>query len=246
MPMGVSMLVRMQFEKILGGPELNGVNMGGSFVLFGVTAIGKPPGPKPSDMFIGALVPITDYKQFIDGNPNLSPPDANGVSQNTSSEFGGMLIKKVGNYALIGPSESGTFAATAKLISVKSAKLGSVLDTAEAKLAMTEPIWVYGNVQQASKTFGNVVSGKIEELKTTMKSIDPNRPGAPPMMNIENIMNMYASILETFTKETQYLSIAINPKANVLNITKTISAVPGTDMANMFVADTSANQKNKL
>ncbi|MBA7661766.1 hypothetical protein ES703_69786 [subsurface metagenome] len=66
------------------------------------------------------------------------------------------------------------------------------------------------------------------------------------MMNIENIMNMYASILETFTKETQYLSIAINPKPNVLNITKTISAVPGTDMANMFVADTSANQKNKL
>ncbi len=83
MPMGVSMLVRMQFAKMLGSPELNGVNMGGSFALFGVTPAGKPPGSKPSDMFIGALVPITDYKQFIDGNPNLSPPDANGVSKNS-------------------------------------------------------------------------------------------------------------------------------------------------------------------
>ncbi len=246
MPMGLSILARTQLAKVLGSPELNGVNMNGSLAVFGVTSAGKPPGPKPSDMFIGALVPTTDYKQFIDGNPNLSPPDANGVSKNTSSEFGGMLIKQVGNYALIGPSESGTFAATAKLISVKSAKLASVLDAAEAKLAMTEPIWAYGNVQQASKSFGNVVSGKIEELKTNMKNIKTKDPNTPPMMNIENIMNMYAGILETLMKETQYLSIAINPKPNVLNITKTISAVPGTDMANMFVADTSANQKNKL
>jgi len=246
MPMGISILARMQLGKVLGSPQLNGVNMNGSFAVFGVTSAGKPPGPKPSDMFIGALVPTTDYKQFIDGNPNLSPADANGVSKNTSSEFGGMLIKQVGNYALIGPSESGTFAATAKLISVKSAKLASVLDAAEAKLAMTEPVWVYGNVQQASKTFGNVVSGKIEEIKTTMKSIKAKDPNTPPMMNIENIINMYAGILETLMKETQYLSIAINPKPNVLNITKTISAVPGTDMANMFVADTSTDQKNKL
>jgi len=246
MPMGLSILARTQLAKVLGSPELNGVNMNGSFAVFGVTSAGKPPGPKPSDMFIGALVPTTDYKQFIDGNPNLSPPDANGVSKNTSSEFGGMLIKQVGNYALIGPSESGTFVATAKLISVKSAKLGSVLDTAEAKLAMTEPIWAYGNVQQTSRAFGPLLFGKIEEFKTNLKNIKTKDPNTPPMMNIENIMNMYASILETLMKETQYLSIAINPKPNVLNITKTISAVPGTDMANMFVADASAAQENKL
>jgi hypothetical protein len=246
MPMGLSILARTQLAKVLGSPQINGVNMNGSFAVFGATSAGKPPGPKPSDMFIGALVPTTDYKQFIDGNPNLSPPDANGVSKNTSSEFGGMLIKQVGNYALIGPSESGTFAATAKLISVKSAKLGSVLDTAEAKLAMTEPIWAYGNVQQASKAFGAMLFGKIEEFKTNLKNIKTKDPNTPPMMNIENIINMYVSIFETLMKETQYLSIAINPKPNVLNITKTISAVPGTDMANMFVADTSANQKNKL
>jgi len=244
MPMGVSMLVRMQFAKILGSPELNGVNMEGSFALFGVTSAGKPPGPKPSDMFIGALVPITDYKQFIDGNPNLSPPDANGVSKNTGSEFGGMLIKKVGNYALIGPSESGTFAATAKLISVKSAKLGSVLDAAEVQQAMKEPLWVYGNVQQVSKSFGPLLFGQLEQMKKMMQSMESSKQ--VPMGPTVKIMDMYIAIFETLMKETKSLSLTVRPRPNACNLSVSISAVPGTEMANMFVADASVVKENRL
>jgi hypothetical protein len=59
-------------------------------------------------------------------------------------------------------------------------------------------------------------------------------------------MNVYASILETLLKETKSLSITINPKPNVLNITKTISAVPGTDMAKMLTGDASSQPKNTL
>lgn len=243
-PMTVSMLVRMQFAKILGGPELNGVNMGGSFALFGVTSAGKPPGPKPSDMFIGALVPITDYKQFIDGNPNLSPPDANGVSKNTSSEFGGMLIKQVGNYALIGPSESGTFAATAKLISIKSAKLESVLDAVEAQRATKEPLWVYGNIQQASKSFGPLLSGQLEQMKNMMQSMESSKQ--VPMGPTVKIMDMYIAIFETLMKETKSLSLTVRPRPNACNLTFSVSAVPGTEMANMFVTDTSIVKENRL
>ncbi|HUT47693.1 MAG TPA: hypothetical protein VMX36_15530, partial [Sedimentisphaerales bacterium] len=246
MPLGVSMLVRMQLANLLGSPQLTGLNTNGSFAVFGVTMPGETTQTNTiPNMFIGVLAPVTDYKQFIDGNPNLSPPDANGVSKNTSSEFGGMLIKQVGNYALIGPSESGTFAATAKLISVKSAKLGSVLNAADAKQAETEPIWAYGNVQQVSGTFGSVISAKIEEIKTTMKSVEANQPEAS-RANIQNVMNMYAGFLETLMKETQSVSIAINPKPDVLNITKTISAVPGTDMAKMLTADATSQRENTL
>ena len=246
MPLGVSMLVRMQLANLLGSPQLTGLNTNGSFAVFGVTMPGETTQTNTiPNMFIGVLAPVTDYKQFIDGNPNLSPPDANGVSKNTSSEFGGMLIKQVGNYALIGPSESGTFAATAKLISVKSAKLGSVLNAADAKQAETEPIWAYGNVQQVSGTFGSVISAKIEEIKTTMKSVEANQPEAS-RANIQNVMNMYAGFLETLMKETQSVSIAINPKPDVLNITKTISAIPGTDMAKMLTADGSSQRENTL
>ncbi|MFB0552716.1 MAG: hypothetical protein ACETWQ_05305 [Phycisphaerae bacterium] len=249
MPMGLSILARAQLANVLGSPEINGVNMNGSFVIFGAIPSGEPTQTNPvSKVFIGALVSVTDYRQLISGNPNCSQPDEKGVSKITSNGTPIMLVTQAGNYALISwPNDYDKLLVMAKAISAaKAAGLASALDADEAKLATTEPVWAYGNVQQASRAFGNVVSGKLEEFKTTMKSIDPNRPGAPPMMNIENIMNMYVSIFETLMKETQYLSIAINPKPNVLNITKTISAVPGTDMANMFVADTSANQKNKL
>ena len=240
----VSMLVRMQFAKILGSPELNGVNMGGNFALFGVTAIGKSPGPKPSDMFIGALVPITDYKQFIEGNPNLSPPDANGVSKNISGELSGMLIKKVGNYALIGPSESGTFAATAKLISIKSAKLESVLDAVEAQRATKEPLWVYGNIQQASKSFGPLLSGQLEQMKMMMKSMESSKQ--VPMGPSVKIIDMYIAIFETLMNETKSFSLTVRPRPNACNLTFSVSAVPGTEMANMFVTDTSIVKENRL
>jgi len=251
MPMGISILARSQFAKVLGSPQLNGVNMNGSFAVFGVTSAGKPPGPKPSDIFIGALVPTTDYKQFIDGNPNLSPPDEKGVSKITSNGTPIMLVTQVGNYALISrANDYDKLVVMAKSISAsKAAGLASVLDAAEAKLAMTEPIWAYGNVQQASRTFGPLVFDKIEEVKTQMKSIEPNRPGAPPR-NIqtlaENMINMYVSIFETLMKETSSVSLAIRPKPSACNLKVSVSAVPGTDMANMFVADASAAQENKL
>jgi hypothetical protein len=91
--------------------------------------------------------------------------------------------------------------------------------------------------------------GKIEEIQSIMKNTGPDHPGAPPkevQKFGQNAMGMYADILKQFMKETKYFSISINPKPNVLNITKTISAVPGTDMANMFVSGSSSSQKNNL
>jgi len=244
MPMWLSMMVRGQLTKLLGSPELKGVNMNGSFAIFGAAAAGEPPGPKPSDIFVGVLMPVTDYKQFVDDNSNLSPPDANGVSENTSKEFGGMLIKQIGNYALIGPAESGTFAAIAKSISAAEAKgLAGTLDADELNKAAKEPIWAYGNVQLASKTFGPMLFGKIEEMKIMMESMKAKGQG--PMGSPAAIMDMYAGVLEVLMKETKSLSVTVSPKPNVLNIANAISAMPGTEMADMFTADTSAKQ-NKL
>ncbi len=249
MPMGLAILARTQLANVLGSPELNGVNMNGSFVIFGAIPSGEPTQTNPiSELFVGALVSVTDYRQLISGNPNCSQPDEKGVSKITSNGTPIMLITQAGNYALISwANDYAKLVAMAKVISAtKAAGLASALDADEAKLATAEPVWAYGNVQQASKAFGNVVFEKIEEIKTNMKNIKAKDPNTPPMMNIDNVMNMYASILKTLMKETQYLSITINPKPNVLNITKTISAVPGTDMANMFIADASAAQENKL
>ena len=247
-PMGLSMLVRIQLAQVLGSPELNGLDMDGSFAVFGAILPGGPTQTNPiRDMFVGVLAPVTDYGQFIEGNPHCSQPDANGVSKITSIEMPSMLVTRAGSCALVSwANDAGKLVAMAKAMSSsEAAGLVGALDAAEAQRATGEPIWAYVDVQQVSKAFGPVVSGKLEQMRAAIKDLDPNRPGAPPM-NVQNVIDMYSGILETLMKETRSFSIAINPKPHVLTITQTLSAVPGTQMANMFVSDASAPQENKL
>jgi hypothetical protein len=248
MPMGVSMLVRMQLANLLGSPQLNGLNTNSSFAVFGtILADGSAQANPAANMFVGILAPVTDYKQFIDGNTNCTEPDDKGISKITMNGAPVMLVTKAGNYALISWANVYDGLATmAKAISAANAAgLNGTLDTAEAKLAETEPIWAYSNVQQVNEAFGPMISAKFQEIQTMMKSMQANQPGASPE-GIQNIMNMYSGILEILMKETKSVSVAINPKSNVLNITKTISAVPGTDMAKMLTADNSSQSENTL
>jgi hypothetical protein len=252
MPMGLSMLIRMQLANVLGSPELNGVNMNGSLAIFGIMLPGEKTTNNPlSNIFIGGLVPITNYRQFINNNPNCSPPDNKGISKITTNGTPIILATKIGSYALISSANDyDRLSRMGKVISTpRTVKLASTIDDAEARLAMLEPVWAYGNIQQASRTFEPLLLGKIEEIKTIIKNTGPDNPGAPPknmQKFTQNIMNMYADILKKLMKEARYLSIAINPKPNALNITKTISAAAGTDMANMLVSDASTNHKNNL
>jgi len=250
MPMWLSMMVRGQLAKMFGSGELNGLNMNGSFAIFGVTAAGKPAGPKPSDMFIAVLASVTDYKKFIDGNLNLSPPDANGVSKITSEGLPTLLVKQVANYALVSSTNNyGRLVGYNKMMGIGTstsawaAPLASALDAGQAERAMKEPIWAYGNVQLASKTFGPMLLGKIEEMKKMMESMEADGKG--PMGNPAAIMDMYADVLEVLMKETKSLSVTVSPKPNVFNITSTISALPGTEMTDMFTSEMSSKE-NKL
>lgn len=246
MPMGVSMLVRGQLMNVLGSPQLAGLNTGGSFGLFGVV-LPEQAGQAEQipNMFVGILAPVTDYKQFIDGNPNCGQPDAKGVSQITMNGEPVMLAVKSGNYALISwVSDSEKLVAMAREVSKANGLAGTLKDD-QKKQATTEPIWLYSNVQQVSKTFGPLVTNKINEMKEMMKGFEQSgQPG--PMGNVQNILNMYMTVIDTLLKETQSVSIAINPKPNALNICKTVYAMPGTEMAKMFVADNSSQKQNKL
>ncbi len=263
MPMMVSMMVRGQFARILGSPQLNGVNTGGNFAAFAAIMPGKAAETESiPEVFFGGLVPVTDYKEFISGNPNCGQPDHNGVStiivtgpnagqppEKTASDTDGdkpiMLLTQAGNYALISsPDSYDQLVTMAKSISAASGGLGSTLDADQLEQAMAEPIWAYGNVQVASRTFGPVVFDKLEEMKAMMENIKAS--GQDSMRPPAAVMDIYTSILETLMKETKSLSVTVNPKPNVLYTTNTISAVPGTSMADMFTADSSVKEENKL
>ncbi len=239
-PMGTSMLVRMQFAQLFGSPQLQGINMGGTFAIFGTLAPGEPIQP---NQLLSILVPVTDYKQFVSGNPNVGPPDEKGVSKIIGV---GGLVTQAGNFALIKPP--GSYDKLVKLAkSIKerrTAGLTTALDAAEAKNAMEQPIWIYGNIQQVSRTLGPLLLGTLQQMKTMTTATQATPMG--PMGSPEKMMDIYIKLLETLIKETKSLSIALNPKPSVLNITKTVTAMPGTDMAGIFVADTSATKENKL
>jgi hypothetical protein len=248
MPMGVSMMVRMQLANLLGGPQLNGLNTNSSFAVFGTALPSETTQTNTApNIFVGILAPVTDYKQFIEGNPNCAQADDKGISKISINGEPAMLAVKAGNYALMSwPNDYDKLVMMVKAISeTKAAGLAGVLNTNEAKQAETEPIWAYGNIQQVSENFGSLISTKIEEIKTITKSMNANQPGASPE-SVQNIMNMYSGIINVLMKEIQSVSIAINPKPDVLNITKTISAVPGTDMAKMFTTDAASQRDNKL
>jgi hypothetical protein len=238
-PMGLSMMVRMQMAQFFGSPQLQGIDMRGSFAFFGALA----PGESIGDHLLSVLIPVTDYKQFVSGNTNVGQPDEKGVSEIANS--GGLVIQ-VGNFALFKPPGSyDRLIALAKSIKEgKAAPLATPLDAAEGKQAVEQPIWIYGNIQQLSKTFGPMLFAQIEQMKAMMGGMQS--PGMGPIGSPEKIVDVYIKLLETIMKETKSLSIAINPKLDVLNISETITALPGTDMAKMLVADAAAKKDNKL
>jgi len=313
MPMGLQMLVRMQLAGLLGNPELPGLNMNGSFTAFGVVLPGESDETKPaSRVLLAGLVPVTDYDKFISGNPACSSPDDDGVSTITVSaptipgataaqppaeSPGGpkMVAVKLGGFALI--TSQGQ---RAKLVQYKdmmasqaggsaaATQLASISDSALAQQASKEPIWIYGNIQTASKMFAPFLFDKIEEMETTITdmpatmqtsieqleesrdkmaeadvdkaTIDQIDSQIQMLKNQQNTMassfqstetvskmvDMYVGILKTMVNETESLTLAIKPTPKVLLITKTVSAIPGTDMAEMFTAGDSSDVENDL
>lgn len=230
-PINVSTQVRMQFGKLLGSPELKGLNMNGSFVAFGTIAADEPVG----DDLISVLIPVTDYKQFVSGNPNLARPDGNGVSKIAGAGIDG-LIMQVGDFALLkSPDSYDKLIATAKSISSgESASLASVLDADQAQEAAQAPIWAYGNVQVASKAFETEISDGLEQMKKAMQNIKAKEKALATDPNA--VVNMYSSMLDILMKETRSLSLTARLWSSAFNLRLSVSAVPGTEMANMFVA----------
>jgi hypothetical protein len=266
-PMGLQMLVRMQLAGVLGSPELAGLNMGGKFRAFGVLLPDDSGSAEPAARtLIAGLLPFSDYTKLVAENPKFSKPDNNGISQLTVS-FGmpGMpadpnaapsgptiLITKLDNaYALITPKSQYDKVVLYKKLFAASKATGD----ARYPGAVTEagyPISIYGDIQTAAKAFGPLVTQKFNEIKSMVEQqagAAAQTPGQGAMMDqkmVSGAMNMYAGLLDTIMKEVKSFALAVKPSPDVLFIKETVSAVPGTETAQMLVADASASKENEL
>jgi len=248
-PMPVQMAVKAKLGEVLGSAEAKGVDLNGDFAAFVVA--GESYGSDMPPIYPGVLIPISNYDQFVKGNANCGEPDENGVSAITGLD---MIAIKAGNHALVTQGKLRPQALQYQealgadgLTTIES--MASRLATADAKAAGQAPVWVHGNVAQASSVFKPILEGKFEQFKgmiTEKMKEDSYQGPFGASGDIGLILDMYGAVLEMLMDQMQSLSVSINPQPDVLRISETISAVPGSDLAAMLAKDNTGQTNNVI
>ncbi len=238
--------VLSKLRKLIGNEELTGVDTKRNFVLFGVDIPTESPAPGPmGNMFIGALIPVGDYKSFISQSPNCSEPDDEGISTITADGQPKGLATSFRQFALLcPPGTRDKLLRVKELMGQTGETLGEALDTSEVRLAATSPVWLYLNVKQGSKLVGPMISGKLEQMKANLQKMKESGQG--PMVDPSGIVNFYAGIFKVLIDGTEHIMVGLSPKLDLCNVTVGMKAVPETQMAAMLAGQAAGDFKNML
>lgn len=230
MPMGISMLARMQLANALGSSDLAGLNTGGNFAVFGTADSGEA---DTKNIFVAVIVGVTDYDQFITGNANIGPPDEKGVAKFMAGPLVTFAVIKTGDYAMItmGENYESMVKVAGAMSTQKEDGLAGVLGTSDVRAARNERIWLYLNPALAIESFGPAATVQLEQLKMMtggMSAQDDSAGPTSPVMDMD---------FEQLLRGVQSFSLSISPKPEALKIKETISAIDGSEFAGMLTAD---------
>jgi len=228
----------------LDGENWNNVVKDGSLAIFGIVLPGQPQRNNPlANVFVGALIPVTNYNKVLRESPDLSKPDENGISRAGGGD--GPLVTKAGRFALVCRANEYDKLVKAKtLLSNKSPGLRNAVGLPEFKRAAGEPVWAYANIEVVRDTFYWFIADQIEELKNKLGQMGPQQMG--PMTDPGVVIDMYVEILKVLGDELQYVTVTLDPAEDALKITETIAAKEGTQFAESFVAAPRAGKGNRL
>ena len=141
--------VPLKLTKFLDDEKWQSVETDGDFALFGVLLPAEPPSANSllAALFVGLLVPVPDYNKLIRGNPDISEPDANGISKVGGESGRGPLITKAGKYALLcWRNDYNKLVKAKSIVTTENPGLRTALDTQEIERAAGRPIWAYANL----------------------------------------------------------------------------------------------------
>jgi hypothetical protein len=242
--------------KALGDEKLSGVNRGGNFAVFAVNVPSQSPGGvagQPgaggpmANLFIGAMLLVTDYEQFISQNPNCGKPDGEGISTITVDGRPSSLVTSFQRFALVCPPNL-----REKLIPVKKmlaqgeSSLVTVLDGEQQKLAGSESVWAYVNVKEASGLIGPMFFAQLGQMKTQLQKMKESGQGPAMMVDPAGIMDFYGGMFRMVMDGTDYMTIALSPAPQTCSLTVGVKAVPGSDMAAIVGSPMSGDFGNML
>ncbi len=228
--------VLSKLVEMLGSKRPRGVNVKGTFAIFGVNLSSKESAVNPfANLFIGALVQVRNYDNFVSRNPNVGEADDEGISKITVDGHEEAVVTKKGRFAVMCPTRSRDKLIRFKKMRIgKKRRLGALLDESEKELLRASPIWLYGNVQQGSKLFAPIVFAQLEMMKVMLKKAQ--KQGNAAMVDPAAIASFYSEIFEILLKGTDRLSIGIVPTAEKCTFTLQCKAVDGTLLAQLLVA----------
>jgi len=189
---------------LLGDDRLRGVNKKGNIAIFGLNVEGESAGRGPmGNLFIGALLPVTKYENFISRNPNCGEPDDEGISTITVNGEPKSLATNFRRSALLCPPNAReNLIKVKKLLGQRKQSLGRSLDADERKQAASSPVWVYLNVKQASPMIQPMVFGGLQMMKGQLE-----------------------------LEGTENVTLAVAPSAEACSVTLGLKPVPDSMMA---------------
>lgn len=233
-PMSLMMVVNMQLGMIVGDPMATGIDKTGAFAVFAMPAAADDPMGIPS---FGILVPMVDYKAFVETNPNIQPGQ-NGYSilASANSPAGNLLLSPVpGNkYALVVPEfEQAVLPALQNALTSKtSARISKRLHTTQAQEAVSAPLWIYANIALIYEKYEPMLMQTME-MTSQMSAMQPGAPG-------QSEFKMLQAILKEFAGDMDSITVAMTPSPSVLTIDKTFRAKTGSELAQILVSDPKA------
>lgn len=232
---------------LLGDNELKGINKKGNIAIFGLDVEGESAGRGPmGNLFVGALLPVTKYEDFLSGNSNCGEPDDDGISTITVNGQPRGLATNFRRFALLCPPNArDNLVKVKELLAQRRESLGRSLNPDERKEAASSPVWIYLNVKQGSKLVGPMLFGQLEMMKGQLQKMKES--GQSPMpMDPSGIVNFYGGIFKMLLGGTDYVMLGLAPSSDSCSVTVGVKAVPETEMAAMVGSPIEGDFGNKL
>ena len=217
---------------VLGDNELKGVNKEGNIAIFALDVPSETsPGPM-NNIFIGALLPVTEYEDFISGNPNCSEPDEQGISAITVNGAPMGLATNFRRFALLCPPHSRENLIKVKeMLTQREESLGRNLNADEREQAVSSPVWVYLNVKQGSQMIQPMVMGGLQQMKAQLEKAKESGEGPP--IDPAGIISFYSGIIKTVLNGTENITVALAPGAEACKLNLGLKPIPNSYMAAM-------------
>ena len=230
-PVSLAMLANFQLGAIVGDPMMTGIDLGWNFAIFAI-----PPEADQSEPVVGILIPVTDYKAFVETNPNCKEGEGGMAALLApNSPVGGFALTETGNgkYAIAVPeSEKATLAALKEAITKSPKSLSQNISATQAIEAVSTPAWAYVNL---AGLYDKYSKDALETIKMAQTGMAKAGGGMEEMMGFA--FKMYGAMLTEFLSEADSATIALTPESAILGIDIALQAKDGSELAKMMVTD---------